>query len=94
MAHAFLIHGDADHVGVAVRDIQAGEHVEGVYQNSRKSIEVHALNDIPLGHKIALVDLNGDENVLKYNEVIGATTDKVQRGQHVHVHNIKTLRWG
>lgn len=94
MGHAFLIHGDCDHVGVAVRDIHAGEMVEGVWQNSRKSIQIHALDDIPLGHKIALTDLTMGQQVLKYKEVIGATTQSVARGNHVHVHNIKTLRWG
>lgn len=93
MAHGFLIHGDEDQVGVAVRDLKAGEKTEGVYQKSLKSVTVTVLEDIPLGHKVALTDLKVGDHVLKYNEVIGVITQNVKLGGHVHVHNIKSVRW-
>lgn len=93
MAHGFLVHGEEDHVGVAVRDLTAGEIVTGVYQKSLKDISVKVLNDIPLGHKIALADRQPGDRVLKYDEVIGVVTQPIRQGEHVHVHNIKSVRW-
>lgn len=93
MAHGFLIHGEEDHVGVAVRDLKAGETVSGVYQKSLKETHVLIREAIPLGHKVALTDLDPGDQVLKYNEVIGAVTQPIRTGDHVHVHNIRSVRW-
>jgi altronate dehydratase small subunit len=50
------------------------------------------LQPIPFGHKIALVDIEADQPVIKYGEVIGLATEKIARGQHVHVHNVEGLK--
>ena len=93
MAHGFLIHGDTDYVGVAVRDLAAGETVTGVYQKSLKETHVTLTDAVPLGHKVALTDLKPGDNVIEYNEVVGVATQPIHRGNHVHVHNIKSVRW-
>ena len=51
----FLVHEKADNVGVATVDIKAGEKAKGLYMDSQKPVQVKALQDIPLGHKIALI---------------------------------------
>lgn len=94
MAHKFLIHGIEDSVGVAVADIKAGEPVVGVYLDSNKEINITANHDIPLGHKIALVDLAVDDFVIEYAEKIGKATQPIKIGDWTHVHNIKSARWG
>lgn len=91
--HKFLIHEHGDHVGVATSAIQAGERVKGIYMSDNKEVEFLALGDIPLGHKIALVDLEENQPVLKYGIQIGITTKKWVAGDYVHIHNIKTARW-
>lgn len=93
MSHGFLVHGDQDCVGVAVGDLQAGEKVAGVYQKTLGEIEVILRSPIPLGHKIALTDLNVGDKIIEYNEVIGVVTRDIHRGDHVHVHNVKSMRW-
>ena len=93
MQHKFLIHDAKDNVGVAVADIKAGEKVMGVVLDGGGPVEVEAKNDIPLGHKIALTELNSGAAVIKYGVQIGKTTQSVARGQHVHVHNLKSARW-
>lgn len=93
MAHGFLIHADQDHVGVAVRDLQVGETVTGVYQKSLNETLVTLRDAVPLGHKVALRDLNSGDQVIEYNAVIGVTTQPITIGNHVHVHNIKSVRW-
>jgi (2R)-sulfolactate sulfo-lyase subunit alpha len=91
--HKFLIHKRGDHVGVATRDIDAGENVIGVYMDDDSTIEVKANRVIPLGHKIAIAGLNPNDSVLEYGLPIGYAPDGIEVGDYVHTHNIKTLRW-
>ncbi len=94
MSYGFLIHGDEDHVGVAVRDLTEGETVTGVSQRGQREVTVTLRRDVPLGHKVALQDRQAGEPIVKYNEVIGLARMPITVGDHVHVHNIKSVRWG
>ena len=90
----FLIHEDADNVGVVVvQTVTAGSDVVGLNMESQQTITVKALNDIPLGHKIALTDLAIGEQVIKYAGNVGKIVENVAKGGHVHVHNCKTNKW-
>ena len=89
----FLAHEGADTVGVATVDIKAGETVNGLFMDTQESIEVNAIDDIPLGHKIALKDHSIGDNVIKYGEDIGKVVSEIKLGGHVHIHNLKTKRW-
>jgi len=90
----FLIHEDADNVGViVVQTVTAGSDVVGLNMESQETITVKALHDIPLGHKIALKDLSVGDQVVKYAGIIGKIVEDVSLGGHVHVHNCKTNRW-
>ncbi len=89
----FLIHEQADNVGVATVDIKAGEKAEGLYMDSQKRVQVTPLQDIPLGHKIALAALKKDGAVIKYGHDIGRVVEDIRVGEHVHVHNLRTRRW-
>ena len=42
------------------------------------------------GHKYALRDIAEGENVIKYGMPIGHATCAIRKGEHVHVHNVKT----
>ena len=61
----FLVHEKADTVGVATVDIKAGEQMQGLFMDTQEPLEMKALNNIPLGHKIALKDLKSGDTVLK-----------------------------
>lgn len=89
----FLVHEKSDNVGVATVDIKAGEVARGLYMDSQDPVEVEALQDIPLGHKIALRDLKVGDTVIKYGHDIGRVVATVRKGEHVHIHNLKTKRW-
>jgi (2R)-sulfolactate sulfo-lyase subunit alpha len=89
----FLMHEDKDTVGVAVVDIQAGRKVGGRSLHGSAQPKVKALMDIPLGHKIALQDFKPGDTVIKYGEDIGKVVAAIKKGEHVHVHNLKTKRW-
>ena len=89
----FLVHEEADNVGVATVDIKAGEKAEGLYMDSQKKTQIKSLQDIPLGHKIALTPLKKEGSVIKYGHDIGRVVSDIKVGEHVHIHNLKTRRW-
>ena len=89
----FLVHEKADSVGVATVDIKAGETVKGIYMDSQNPLEIDSLQDIPLGHKIALQDHANGGAIIKYGEDIGKVVQDIKKGEHVHIHNLKTRRW-
>ena len=89
----FLVHEKADNVGVATVDIKAGEKVNGLYMDSQAPIEIKALKDVPLGHKIALKGMKVGDVVIKYGHDIGKVVAAIKVGEHVHVDNLKTKRW-
>jgi (2R)-sulfolactate sulfo-lyase subunit alpha len=89
----FLVHEKADTVGVATVDIKAGKTAKGLYMDSQDSVEINVLQDIPLGHKIALYDHANGDGVIKYGEDIGKVFQDLRKGEHVHIHNLKTRRW-
>ena len=89
----FLIHEKSDTVGVAVVDIKTGEKAQGLFMDTEEKIEIIALQDIPLGHKIALCDLTLENSVVKYGHNIGKVVADIKSGEHVHIHNLKTRRW-
>ena len=90
----FLVHEDGDSVGVVVVEgIKAGQELTGWVMAQDRTIKVKVLNDIPIGHKLALKQLKPDDDVIKYGIVIGRVVAPIKLGEHVHVHNLKTRRW-
>lgn len=89
----FLIHEKLDTVGVATVPINSGETVQGLFMDNQKQLEVTVSQDIPLGHKIAIQDHEADASVIKYGADIGRVSEPIKKGQHVHIHNLKTRRW-
>ena len=89
----FLVHEKDDSVGVATVDIKAGETAEGLFMDSQEPVSVKTLNDIPLGHKIAMIDHHVDGSVIKYGADIGKVVADIKKGGHVHTQNLKTRRW-
>jgi (2R)-sulfolactate sulfo-lyase subunit alpha len=91
MHQSFLVHAPGDAVGVAVHDLAPGS-VRGRVQNGGP-LELDVLEPVPLGHKIALRDIDAGEQVVEYGAVIGRATTAIRAGEHVHVHNVKGERW-
>ncbi len=87
-----MVHNEGDHVGVAVEDVAAGSF-QAYYMDSRREVEVEALEPIPLGHKVALTDLDADADLIEYGVRVGKTRKAIRRGQLVHVHNVRSARW-
>ncbi len=90
----FLVHSPKDNVGViVVEGLTAGTQMTGIITETDSELSVTALNDIPIGHKVALRDLSAGDTVTKYGEDIGRMVGDARKGGHVHTHNLKTKRW-
>ncbi len=91
MRKRLFIHNNADNVAVALADLKAEDTIE-VEINGR-SHKIRLKENIPYGHKVALLDIKKGSKVIKYGEVIGMATKDIPIGSHVHTHNIKSLRY-
>ena len=87
---AAVVISEQDDVATATRDIKTGEKV--TVRVSGKESEILVNNDIKFLHKFALKNIKKGENVLKYGMVIGEATRDISRGEHVHIHNLRSLR--
>lgn len=80
---AIKIHPN-DVVAVAVEPIAAQESFE------IDGKEYVAIQEIPAGHKVALVPLKMGEDIIKYGFPIGHAKVDILVGEHVHSHNVKS----
>lgn len=93
MIHAIL-HDANDNVAVAVvEDIAAGTTLNAWIMDEDKIVQIEALQSIPIGHKVALKDMQKGDTIYKYGVDIGRVHTAIKAGEHAHVHNIKTKRW-
>lgn len=86
MFRVFVV-DEADNVATNVADaIPKGTFIEA---NGK---EIETQNDIPYGHKVALLPIPKGATVLKYGLSIGNATVDIQTGEHVHTHNVESNR--
>lgn len=86
---AILIN-DSDNVAVVTGEVNKGETVEFVRNNAK--VELTAITNIPLYHKIATADVIKGNPVVKYGEHIGLAGTDIKCGEHVHTHNVVSNR--
>lgn len=90
----FVVHDEGDSVGVVVMEgIKAGDTLTGWIMDQDKTITCKAVNDIPIGHKLAIKPLKQNDTAIKYGVDIGRIVAPIALGEHVHIHNLKTKRW-
>jgi len=93
MIHCVL-HDAHDTVAVVVVEgVKAGQDMNAWIMDDDRTITLKARQDIPIGHKVALKDMNTGDTVLKYGVDIGKVVAPIKTGEHAHVQNIKTKRW-
>ncbi len=90
----FVVHEEGDSVGVVVVEgVKAGDALTGWIMEQDQTLAMKALNDIPIGHKLAIRDLKNGDTVIKYGVDIGRAVAPIRTGEYLHVHNVKTKRW-
>lgn len=89
-----LVHDKSDNVGVVVvENLKGGDDMLCVVTEDNSDFTLAVSDDVPIGHKVALSDLAEGDTIIKYGEDIGRVIAPIAKGEHVHVHNIKTKRW-
>ena len=89
-----IIHDEKDNVGVVVIETtKKVQECNAWIMENDKTININSTNAVPLGHKIALKDLKEGDTILKYGHDIGKVVKSIKKGEHVHVHNVKTKKW-
>ena len=94
MATDIIIHDQKDYVGVVVIEkITSKQDCSCWIMENDSTVKIQSVDEIPLGHKIAMVDLKEGDTILKYGHDIGKVVKSIKKGEHVHVHNVKTKMW-
>ena len=74
-----------DNVGVVIREAAVGDTLES--SDGRK---IEAVTEIPKNHKVSLVLLSKGDRVIKYGEIIGIATERIEQGGWIHTHNLRS----
>lgn len=83
---------EADNVAtIFAEGILKGTQVQ-IRDKSGNTQMMTVLNDIPYGHKVAVIAINKGELINKYGEEIGIASKDITPGEHVHVHNLDSMR--
>ena len=85
--NAILIHGD-DNVVTVITALEKGGVL--AFQKGKDIIEMKVIEDIPVFHKVAVADIKKDAPVYKYGQLIGKAIIDINKGSHVHDHNIES----
>ena len=75
----------ADNVGITLRDIETNEAARSAGGSS-----IAAREAIPLGHKIALADIESGQAIVRFGVPVGIATKPIAPGQLVHIHNVRS----
>ena len=79
-----------DNVATCVLAQRAGE--AAAYEADGEAVTVRLLDDVPFGHKLAIRSIAAGEEIIKYGYPIGRAVRDIPAGEHVHVHNVGSLR--
>ncbi len=87
MAAAFnmIVLDAGDNVGVALRDIAAGEQAVDAAGQA-----IMAEEPIPQGHKIALAAIGAGAKIVRLGVAVAVAVPAIARGRLVHVHNVRS----
>jgi len=89
MIKAVIIDGK-DNVATVLGNAEVGEDIQLIGQDEISTIR--AIFKIPRGHKISIRDIEKGGPVMKYGEVIGKALVFIKKGEHVHIHNMDSIR--
>lgn len=79
-----------DNVCIAMQNVNLGDEI--LVQGEGTTIRIRARDSIPFGHKVAITPIKEGDKILKYGETIGVATEFIEKGSHVHIHNVEGVR--
>ncbi len=83
----FIKLNEIDNVATALDTLEEGTVIKLESANTDLVLNTK----INFEHKFALVDINKGEKVFKYGIAIGIAYKDIKAGDHVHLHNLKSL---
>lgn len=86
-----IMNHEKDNVATVFGEVNKGDEVEIKDQKGNEMV-ITVLNDLPFGHKTALKKIKIGEEITKYGEEIGIASKDIEIGEHVHVHNLESIR--
>lgn len=89
---AALLLDPRDSVATALQDLSLGQTVMIRDRGGAQLQTIEARTPVPGFHKLALRRHAAGEAVIKYGEAIGRASRPIQAGEHVHTHNLRSLR--
>jgi hypothetical protein len=81
-----------DNVATALTDLKQGEVI--VVDLDHVNEQLTLQDDVQLGHKVALHDIEEGDVIVKYGMPIGRALQPIRAGEWVHVHNCRSHHWG
>ena len=84
-----IVINEKDNVATALEPIEGGTTVSVAHGGLTKSVRLPS--PIPAGHKFALCEIKVGEYLIKYGEPIGQAFNRIGTGEHVHVHNVRSV---
>lgn len=87
--HALIIN-KKDNVATALKQLGKADRIHLTIED--RSLDVILSQAIPFGHKFALSNIDEGGAVIKYGEKIGTASEVINKGDHVHLHNLEGFR--
>ena len=83
--------------------MRPGDNVAMVLQPTPAKTAVRIVNQVSLNevliaqpidcyHKFSVKDIESGQEIIKYGEVIGIAPAAITKGEHVHTHNVRSIR--
>nr|WP_295970834.1 UxaA family hydrolase [uncultured Bacillus sp.] len=85
-----LIIKPIDSVAVTVTPLTKGDLA--VYLVNGEEKQTPVMQNIPIYHKLSLIEIKKGDAVIKYGESIGTASRDIHIGEHVHTHNVTSNR--
>ncbi len=83
---------EKDNVATTTSEVDVGEALEVISPDGRVILKPKVVEPIPFGHKLAIKPIEKGEDIIKYGEVIGVTTQPIKVGAWVNTHNVGSAR--
>ncbi len=93
MVYQILIHNREDNVGIAITEIKAQQQLAAKIMENQTIVQLKSVEPIPFTHKIALNSIEQGAFIIIYGAICGYANQPISKGDHVHVHNINSVRW-
>ncbi len=87
----FIKLNEVDNVATTIEEHLAFESAKVYTIDNSLICTLKCLNKIHAYNKIALNDINVNEEIIKYGQVIGKAIKAIKQGELVHVHNVTSL---